>query len=210
MRRRTPIQRARISVVSAFAALSVAAAAVAFAGAPPAATADSSRERPTFYRDVLPILQAHCQDCHRAVGNSNSGMVAPMALVAFDEVRPWAKAIAKVTAAREMPPWFPAPEFHGRFVEERGLSEPEIETLARWEHPRHGTLGARTPPQSKAGSTTRQRGTWDALSTGSASQSLPGSAPQSAGCHLSSPSIAAAQGSTSSFAGLKRWPSPGW
>ncbi|HUP22732.1 MAG TPA: hypothetical protein VNB06_07305 [Thermoanaerobaculia bacterium] len=104
----------------------------AIAAAPPAASADTLPERPTFYKDVLPILQAHCQDCHREAGNSNSGMVAPMALVEYDEVRPWARAIARETVAREMPPWFAAPEFHGQFEEERGLSETEIETLTRW------------------------------------------------------------------------------
>ena len=71
--------------------------------AEPGAPSDSLSERPTFYRDVLPILQANCQDCHREAGNSNSGMVAPMALADYDEVRPWAKSIAKVTAARDMP-----------------------------------------------------------------------------------------------------------
>jgi len=55
-----------------------------------------------------------------------------------------------------------------------------------------------------------QRGTQGALSFSSGSQSLPGSAPRSAGCQVSPPSIAVAQGSTSSLAGLKRWPSAGW
>ena len=75
---------------------------------------------------------------------------------------------------------------------------------------RHGTLGARTPPQSNAESTTRHFGTYGALSFSSGIQSLPGSAPRSAGCQVRPPSSAAAQGSTSSLAGLKRWPSAGW
>ena len=49
-----------------------------------AATADT----PTFYKDVLPILQANCQTCHRP------GEVAPMSLITFEQARPWAKAPA--------------------------------------------------------------------------------------------------------------------
>jgi hypothetical protein len=69
----------------------------------------SSGSRPTFYRDVLPILQEHCQDCHRPAGNTNSGMVAPMSLLTYDDARPWAKSIAKLAQSREMPPWFASP-----------------------------------------------------------------------------------------------------
>src|SRR5262245_1657254 len=38
---------------------------------------------PTFYKDVLPILQANCQSCHRP------GEVAPMSLVTYEQTRPW-------------------------------------------------------------------------------------------------------------------------
>src|SRR6187455_1940330 len=49
----------------------------------------------TFSRDVLPILQRNCQTCHRHGGDNYTGMVAPMSLITYDEVRPWAKSIAK-------------------------------------------------------------------------------------------------------------------
>ena len=42
---------------------------------------------PTFYRDVLPVLQKNCQSCHRP------GEVAPMSLVSYEDARPWARAI---------------------------------------------------------------------------------------------------------------------
>jgi hypothetical protein len=41
----------------------------------------------TFNRDVLPILQQKCQECHRP------GEVAPMSFMTYNETRPWAKAI---------------------------------------------------------------------------------------------------------------------
>src|SRR5436190_2062581 len=58
----------------------------------------------TFTKDVAPILQRSCQECHHADG------VAPMALVTYEDVRPWAKAIKTRTALRSqrgaMPPFF--------------------------------------------------------------------------------------------------------
>src|SRR5262245_46081241 len=56
-------------------------------------------ETPTFTRDVLPIFQASCQECHR------SGGMAPMALETYEEARPWARVIKRKVASREMPPW---------------------------------------------------------------------------------------------------------
>jgi len=54
---------------------------------------------PTFYRDVLPILQKHCQNCHRPDG------MAPMSLLFYEQARPWARAIAEKIAGGSMPPW---------------------------------------------------------------------------------------------------------
>src|SRR4051812_3999667 len=53
----------------------------------------------TFTRDIAPILQARCQECHR------TGSMAPMSLVTYDETRPWAKAIRQRVITRQMPPW---------------------------------------------------------------------------------------------------------
>ena len=80
---------------------------------------------PTFYRDVLPILQDRCQECHRA------GEMAPMALTTYREARPWAKAIRDAVRSRKMPPWFADP-CCGKFSNDRSLSSAEIDTLAAW------------------------------------------------------------------------------
>lgn len=80
---------------------------------------------PTFYRDVLPILQNRCQECHRA------GEMAPMPLATYEQTRPWAKAIRDAVRSRKMPPWFADP-CCGKFANDRSLSAAEIETLARW------------------------------------------------------------------------------
>src|SRR5579872_6199072 len=84
--------------------------------APPAAT---------FYKDVLPILQDHCQNCHR------TGEIAPMPLVTYDQTRPWASAIAHATQTRMMPPWFADPRF-GHFSNDPSLTDEQIALLSTW------------------------------------------------------------------------------
>ncbi len=59
----------------------------------------TAAKSPTFHKDVEPIFQEKCQDCHR----KNS--MAPMSLVTYEETRPWAKSIKQRVASRQMPPW---------------------------------------------------------------------------------------------------------
>src|SRR5262245_55879473 len=79
----------------------------------------------TFHRDVEPLLQAHCQTCHRP------GEAAPMSLLKYDDARKWAAAIKEAVALRKMPPWFADPG-HGQFANDRRLSAGEIETISQW------------------------------------------------------------------------------
>ena len=88
-------------------------ALVASAGAAPPAPAKTA---PTFAKDVAPVLYKHCVECHRA------GEFAPMPLVRYDDVRPWAKSIRERVVAREMPPWSADPR-HGKFSNDPRLSE---------------------------------------------------------------------------------------
>jgi len=80
---------------------------------------------PTFYKDVLPILQNKCQSCHR------SGEAAPMPLVTYEQTRPWAGKIAAAVEMRMMPPWFADPRY-GHFANDPSLSEQQIATIAAW------------------------------------------------------------------------------
>jgi hypothetical protein len=84
-----------------------------------------SAPSPTFYRDVLPILQQHCQDCHRAGG------IAPMPFESHEQTRPYAEAIRHEVQEKSMPPWF-ADSNVGRFSNDPSLSVAEITTLAAW------------------------------------------------------------------------------
>ncbi len=86
---------------------------------------DASTPAPTFYRDVLPILQEHCQVCHRAGG------IAPLPFEQYDQIRPYARAIQQSTQTRRMPPWFADPHI-GKFSNDPSLSDQQIATLAAW------------------------------------------------------------------------------
>jgi Copper type II ascorbate-dependent monooxygenase, C-terminal domain len=80
---------------------------------------------PTFTKDVAPILYKNCTTCHRP------GEIAPMSLLTYEDARPWAKAIRDEVSERNMPPWH-ADAPHGTFLNERGLTDDERETLVRW------------------------------------------------------------------------------
>lgn len=54
-----------------------------------------------------------------------------MSLLSYADARPWSQAIKRAVATREMPPWFADPA-HGRFRNERRLSEEQIATIGAW------------------------------------------------------------------------------
>lgn len=78
----------------------------------------------TYHRDVAPLLQANCMNCHRA------GEVAPFPLTSYDDARKRARQLATVTQSKFMPPWRAEP--HGQFLDERRLSPHEIAVLTAW------------------------------------------------------------------------------
>lgn len=82
---------------------------------------------PTFTRDIAPIFQARCEECHRA------GTAAPMALVTYEETRPWAKSIKERVVKREMPPWHMDKNVGVKhFENDRSLTDAQIDTIVRW------------------------------------------------------------------------------
>ena len=80
-------------------ALATLAFAVASFALPTLISAQTAEQHPTFTRDVLPILQENCQNCHRPKG------MAPMPLVTYAQVKPFAPLIKMKTSNRSMPPW---------------------------------------------------------------------------------------------------------
>lgn len=87
--------------------------------------AELTKSAPVFHKDVAAILQARCQECHRA------GEIGPMPLLTYQQVRPWAKSIKSAVLTRKMPPWFADPRY-GHFSNDRSLTQSEIDTLVAW------------------------------------------------------------------------------
>lgn len=81
---------------------------------------------PTYHKDVAPILQNHCQDCHRP------GQVAPFALLTYEQARKRGTDLAHVTGDKTMPPWRAAIDFGGPFRDQRILPEADVATLKSW------------------------------------------------------------------------------
>src|SRR5262249_20738965 len=57
----------------------------------------------TYARDVAPILNSHCVQCHRP------GAEAPFALTSYEKAAAKAKTIAEAVEEQRMPPWFAHP-----------------------------------------------------------------------------------------------------
>ena len=78
----------------------------------------------TFTKDVAPILQRSCQSCHRP------GQMAPMSLMTYQDVRPWARSIKQRVTERQMPPWGIDPHVGIQsFKNDPSLREDEIKTI---------------------------------------------------------------------------------
>src|SRR5262245_1833710 len=86
---------------------------------------DAAPANPTFTKDVLPIFQKSCQDCHRP------GQMAPFSLLDYESTRPWVRSIKEKVVTRYMPPWH-LDRSVGEYSPDRSLSDAEVETIARW------------------------------------------------------------------------------
>src|SRR5258707_9172595 len=85
----------------------------------------AAQSTPTFSKDVAPVLYKNCASCHRP------GDIAPMPLLTYEKVRPWAKSIREKVSLGQMPPWHSdAPR--GTFSNDRRLTDAERDTLIRW------------------------------------------------------------------------------
>jgi hypothetical protein len=90
------------------------------------AAADGARPV-TFSKDVAPILQAKCQECHQP------DSIAPMSLITYQQARPWARSIKERVATRQMPPWH-IDKTVGvqKFKNDMSLSDEQIATIVAW------------------------------------------------------------------------------
>ncbi|MGD1095662.1 MAG: cytochrome c [Bryobacteraceae bacterium] len=92
-----------------------------------AIAADATSQPVTFAKDIAPIFQEKCQDCHR------KGGMAPMSLVSYEETRPWARSVKERVIARQMPPWHLDKTVGVQsFKNDMSLSDAQISMIARW------------------------------------------------------------------------------
>ena len=98
----------------------------AIAAEPAGATAGAAKPV-TFSKDIAPIFQEKCQNCHR------KDSMAPMSLITYEETRPWARSIKERVITRQMPPWH-LDKTVGiqKYQNDMSLSDEQIETIARW------------------------------------------------------------------------------
>jgi peroxiredoxin len=79
----------------------------------------------TYARDIAPILQERCVECHR------EGEIGPFSLTSYDEVAGWGEMMAEVVRQRRMPPWH-ADHRYGSFANDRSMPNDEKEMIYRW------------------------------------------------------------------------------
>lgn len=95
------------------------------------ATSFGQSEQATFHKDIEPILQRSCQNCHRVDG------AGPMPLVTYEEVAPFAGLIEYKTGLRDragaMPPWYVEKNTGiQEFKDDPSLSDEEIAAISSW------------------------------------------------------------------------------
>ena len=79
----------------------------------------------SYTRDIAPILNSNCVQCHR------DGQVAPFSLMTYDQAAHHAKQMARVTDEQLMPPWKAEPGY-GHFLDERRLTDREVSLITQW------------------------------------------------------------------------------
>ena len=114
----------RITLTVCATLIAVAAMSVVGQAADPAGP---TAQPVTFSKDVAPILQNKCQQCHQP----NS--IAPMSLITYEDARPWARSIKQRVITRQMPPWHidMSVGVHD-FKNDMSLSDAQIDTIVRW------------------------------------------------------------------------------
>src|SRR5438045_6055852 len=127
--RRVKSERVTFAAVTALFILSVLGIVAPFSVG--AQQSNAAKADATFTKDIAPILQRSCQNCHRADG------VAPMSLVTYEEVRPYARAIKQRTSIGPhrgvMPPWYIEKNVGiQKYKNDPSLSDAEVAMIGRW------------------------------------------------------------------------------
>ena len=99
---------------------------------------------PTFSKDIAPIFERACQNCHRP------GSIAPMSLLTYKDARPWARSIKEKVVKRQMPPWHIDRNVGvDKFKDDPSLTDAEVATISNWvdQGSPEGSLADMPPPR---------------------------------------------------------------
>ena len=112
---------------------------------PANAAGQAANHEPTFAKDIAPILYESCVNCHRP------GQIAPMSLINYQEVRPWARSIKNKVESRAMPPWHLDRSIGiQEFKNDPSLTDEQIATIIKWVDsgaPQGNPADTPTPPE---------------------------------------------------------------
>jgi Redoxin len=84
-----------------------------------------ARTSVTYSKDIVPLLRKHCVTCHQP------GTEAPFSLLTYEDAKKQGQAMAEVVGDQAMPPWY-ASAAHDDFVNHRGMSGDERDTIVAW------------------------------------------------------------------------------
>ena len=79
----------------------------------------------SYSETIAPMLIDNCLACH------HEGGIGPWAMTSYDMIRGFSPMIREVIRTKRMPPWHADPA-HGDFLNDRSLTNKEIQTLVHW------------------------------------------------------------------------------
>ena len=81
----------------------------------------------TYTRDVAPIIQQNCQQCHQP------GSIAPINLMTYEDAKKYSARIKNKVSQRLMPPWhIDRTVGIQQFKNDRSLSDAQVATIVDW------------------------------------------------------------------------------
>lgn len=88
-------------------------------------TTSGSLPEPTYHRDIAPLVEAKCNNCHV------EGGIAPFALASYEDLKALAPAVRASVVMKTMPPW-PASNECADYLGNRSLTDEQIDQLVQW------------------------------------------------------------------------------
>jgi hypothetical protein len=85
----------------------------------------AEHQKITFSEHIAPIIYKNCSSCHRP------GEAGPFSLLTYQDAKLRSALMKFVTKTRFMPPW-PADAAYTHFVDEKVLTQDEIDLIVRW------------------------------------------------------------------------------